>query len=220
MAKIIIFGIKDLAELAHYYLLNDSEHEVVAFTANKEYIGENTIFKELPVVPFEDIEINYPPNKFKFLAPLTHKNMNKLRETVYCEIKGKGYQCISYVSSKATILNKHKIGDNCFILEDNTIQPFVTIGNNVVLWSGNHIGHHSRIGDHVFITSHVVISGNCIIEPYSFLGVNTTLKEEITVGEGTFIAMSTAITKNTEPYSVYTGNPAKKIDMSSLKLRF
>ena len=30
--KVIIFGILDTAELAHYYLTNDSEYEVVAFT--------------------------------------------------------------------------------------------------------------------------------------------------------------------------------------------
>ena len=51
-------------------------------------------------------------------------------------------------------------GDNCFILEDNTIQPFVSIGNNVTLWSGNHIGHDSTIDDHCFIASHVVVSGH------------------------------------------------------------
>ena len=38
-----------------------------------------------------------------------------------------------------------------------TIQPFVRIGSNVTLWSGNHIGHDATIGDHCFIASHVVI---------------------------------------------------------------
>jgi sugar O-acyltransferase (sialic acid O-acetyltransferase NeuD family) len=147
---------------------------------------------------------------------MTHKGMNKERERVYNEIKAKNYNLISYVSSKATVFDTFTAGDNCFILEDNTIQPFATIGSNTVLWSGNHIGHHSRIGDHVFITSHVVISGNCIVEPYCFIGVNSALKENVLLGKASFIAMSTCITKNTEPYSVYSGNPAKKIDMSSL----
>ena len=33
--------------------------------------------------------------------------------------------------------------------------------------------------DHVFITSHVVISGNCLIKKYSYLGVNSSLKDGI-----------------------------------------
>ncbi len=220
MAKIIIFGIKDLAELAHYYLENDSEHEVVAFSVNDQFMPETSLFHNLPVVPFEKIERIYPVNDYLFFAPLTHKNMNRDRERVYNDIKGKGFKMINYISTRATVFDNVKLGDNCFVLEDNTLQPFVEIGNNVVLWSGNHIGHHSVLKDHVFLTSHVVISGNCIIEANCFIGVNSALKENITLGEGTFIAMSTSITKNTESFSVYTGNPAKKIDMSSLKIRF
>lgn len=220
MAQVIIFGTKDLAELAHYYLQQDSEHNVVAFSVDDQYMPESALFHNLPVIPFEDIQKEYPPKDFMFFAPLTHKNMNRDRENVYNEIKKKGYTLINYISSKATVFDNILIGENCFILEDNTIQPFVEIGNNVVLWSGNHIGHHSVIKDHVFLTSQVVISGNCIIEPNCFIGVNSALKEKIILGEGTFIAMSTSIINNTEPFSVYIGNPAKKIEMSSLKIRF
>ena len=38
MSKVVIFGILDLAELAHWYLENDSEHEVVAFTVHQSFI--------------------------------------------------------------------------------------------------------------------------------------------------------------------------------------
>lgn len=69
------------------------------------------------------------------------------------------------------------MGDNCFVFENQTIQPFVKIGNDVIIWSGNHIGHHSMIGDHCFISSHVVISGNVKIEPYCFLGVNSSIRD-------------------------------------------
>jgi sugar O-acyltransferase (sialic acid O-acetyltransferase NeuD family) len=220
MAQVIIFGVRDLAELAHFYLTTDSEHEVIAFSVNREYVPEDNSFKGLPVIAFEEVEIKLPPARYSFFAPMTHRGMNQERERIYNEIKNKGYNLINYISSKATIFNNLIVGDNCFILEDNTIQPYVTIGSNTILWSGNHIGHHSKIGDHVFITSHVVISGNCLIEPYCFIGVNAALKENTLLGEASFVGMSTCITKNTEPYSVYAGNPAKKTDMSSLKIRF
>ena len=220
MAQVIIFGIRDLAELAHFYLQTDSEHNVVAFSVHKEYLPAGNSFKGLPVIAFEEIENEFPAKDYSFFAPMTHKGMNKEREKIYFEIKKKGFNLINYISSKATVFDNLILGDNCFILENNTIQPFVTIGSNTVLWSGNHIGHHSKIGNHVFITSHVVISGNCLIEPYCFIGVNSALKENIILGEASFIAMSTSITQNTEPFSVYSGNPAKKIDMSSLKIRF
>ena len=217
MAKVIIFGVLDTAELAHFYLTHDSKHEVVAFCLTKEYLKEN-IFKGLPVVPFEEVQKLYPFKGHKFFAPMTSRKMNRLRESVYYQIKEKGYDLISYVSSKATVFPGAEIGDNCFILEDNTIQPFASIGNNIVLWSGNHIGHHSVIKDHVFFTSHVVLSGHCVVESYCFFGVNATVRDYSHIAEGTFVAMGANVTKNTEPYGVYMGNPAKKGPRRSIEV--
>jgi sugar O-acyltransferase (sialic acid O-acetyltransferase NeuD family) len=209
--KVVLFGIQDYAELAHYYLVNDSDYEVVSFCVNEQYMPADKTFKGLPIVTFEAVQQVYPAGEFSFFAPMAPNKMNRLRERIYNDIKGKGYKMISYISSKATLFN-NKIGDNCFILEDNTIQPFTKIGSNVVLWSGNHIGHHGEIGDHVTFTSHVVMSGHCIIGENSFLGVNATLRDGIILGKGTLVGMAAAITKNTEEWGVYVGNPAKKLE--------
>ena len=214
MADIIIFGVQDFAELAHFYLENDSPHKVIAFSVHEKYMPEKREFKGLPILPFDDIEKKYPPSKVKFFAPMAPNKMNQLRADVYHQIKAKGYEMISYISSKATIF-KNKIGDNCFILEDNTIQPFTEIGNDVVMWSGNHIGHHGVIKDHVTFTSHVVLSGHCVIEPYTFFGVNASIRDGLTIAEGTFVAMAACITRNTEPWSMYKGNPAVKSEAST-----
>jgi sugar O-acyltransferase (sialic acid O-acetyltransferase NeuD family) len=218
MANVILFGLQDYAELAHFYLGHDSPHEVVAFCVNRPHVPESGAFKGLPVVAFEDAVKTYPPDDFRFFAPMSPRRMNRDRERIYLAIKELGYSMISYVSSKATTFG-NAIGENSFILEDNTIQPFTSIGNNVVLWSGNHIGHHGYIGDHVTMTSHVVMSGHCDIGPYSFLGVNATLRDGVRIGEGSFIAMAAAITKDTEPWSVYKGNPATKLAMQSTDLK-
>jgi sugar O-acyltransferase (sialic acid O-acetyltransferase NeuD family) len=212
MSKVIIFGVQDFAQLADYYLRNDSEHEVVAFSVNEEYLPEGGEFLGKPVIAFEEIENTMSPDDFVFFAPLSPKGMNTLRQKVYLDIKDKGYKFINYISSKATILNDYQIGENCFILENNTIQPFTKIGNNVVLWSGNHIGHHGEIKDHVSFTSHVVMSGHCLIEENSFFGVNSTLRDGLRIAKGSLIAMGATVNKNTEEWSVYIGSPAKKLE--------
>ena len=220
MAKVVVFGVQDFAQLANFYLQHDSEHEVAAFSVHESYLPESRSFEGLPVVPFESVEEIYSPREFSFFAPMSHRHMNRLRESVYDQIKEKGYSLISYISSHATVFANVKIGDNCFILEDNTIQPFVEIGNNVVLWSGNHIGHHSVIKNHVLFTSHVVLSGHCTVEPYSFFGVNATVRDRATIAEGTLVAMGAVITRDTEPWGIYKGNPAKKGDTLSRDLDF
>lgn len=200
MKKIIIFGINDLAELAWFYMDN-----LEAFTVNKEYLTQNE-FHELPVVPFEELEQHYPPSDYYLFAPVTD---NKLREKIYNEGIKKGYEFTSYISPNCTNYAS-SIGKNCFILENNTLQPFTTIGDNVILWSGNHIGHHSIIEDNVFFTSHVVMSGHCHIKNKAFLGVNSTLRDGIIIGENSIIGMGSLVTKSVPDNETWIGSPAKK----------
>jgi sugar O-acyltransferase (sialic acid O-acetyltransferase NeuD family) len=212
--KVVIFGLNDLAELAHFYLTTDSEYEVVGFTVNQEYKNVD-FFKSLPVVEFEDIVNKFPPSDVSLFIPITGVKMNELRKKLYLSAKKMGYQFISYVSSKTTNFAE-SIGENCFILEDNTLQPFTKIGNNVVLWSGNHIGHHSVIEDHVFFTSHIVLSGHCVVKQKSWIGVNSTIRDGVTIGESCLIGMGSLVTKSTDDFGFYLGSPAKKQNNKSI----
>jgi sugar O-acyltransferase (sialic acid O-acetyltransferase NeuD family) len=206
--KIVIFGAGDIAQIAKYYFDIDSSYQVVAFTVNIDY-KKNDTFEGLPLVAFENIVELYPPSVFKLFIALSYSKLNKIREQKYHEAKSKGYTLVSYISSKCTYLSQYDTGDNCFIFEDNTIQPFVKIGDNVTLWSGNHIGHHSVIDSHNFISSHVVISGHCYIKSNCFLGVNATLHNNVTIEKGNIIAAGSIISKNTGENQVYL--PARTI---------
>jgi sugar O-acyltransferase (sialic acid O-acetyltransferase NeuD family) len=142
-----------------------------------------------------------------------------LRAGKCLEAKAKGYRIVSYISSRATIFDDLSANENCFILEDNTIQPFVRIGDNVTLWSGNHIGHHSVIGNNVFITSHVVISGRVVVGENCFIGVNATVRDHVKLANHSLLAAGSLINKDTEAYGVYTGTPAQKSAVPSNRIR-
>lgn len=216
MNKLIIFGDKDLAELAYFYINNEKKYEIECFTAHENFITKKT-FCGKPVIPFENIEKKYSPKEYKMFAPLTGVKMNNVRTNVYKQCKSKGYEFISYISPKCTNFAS-KIGENCFIFEDNTLQPFTEIGDNVILWSGNHIGHHSVIRDNVFFTSHVVLSGHCDVGENSWIGVNATIRDQTKIGKYSLIAMGSLITKNTDENGFYMGNPAKKQEKASLEV--
>jgi sugar O-acyltransferase (sialic acid O-acetyltransferase NeuD family) len=215
MPRVIIFGLEDFASLAHFYLRHDGEHEVAAFTVTSDYLPAESCFEGKPIVPFEDLDRHYPPADYRAFAPLSPRRMNRVREGIFRRFKEAGYGLISYVSRRATVFPETPIGENCFILEDNTIQPYTRIGDNVVLWSGNHIGHHSTIGDHVMFTSHVVLSGHCTVGDYCYLGVNATIRDGLRLGEGTLVGMGACVGRDTEPWSVYQGNPARKREVAS-----
>ena len=217
MAKLVIFGAGVIARMAHYYFTRDSEHDVVAFTVDQEYRPADT-FQDLPLLPFEEITNRYSPAEYKMFVGLGYARMNKAREEKYHQAKEKGYELVSYVSSRCSYLTDHPAGDNCFILEDNTIQPFVKIGNNVTLWSGNHIGHDAVIEDHCFLTSHVVVSGFTRIGHHSFLGVNATLRNDITIAPETLIGAGAIIMKDTVEQGVYLPERARLFEKKSSEI--
>ncbi len=218
MSDVVVFGVGQWAELAHFYFTHDSHHDVVGFTVDGEYLEQDT-FHGLPVVPFEELEQHFPPSGAKAFVPISFKRMSHHRADKLEETKAKGYEVVSYVSSKATTFADFSCGENCFILEDNTIQPYVKLGRNIVMWSGNHIGHHTTIRDHVMITSHVVISGACDIGEHAFFGVNATVRDETVIGSETIVGAGTTIMADTEPFSVYKVKGTAPADFRSDQMR-
>ena len=211
---IIIFGIEKMAQLAHFYFNIDSKYNVVAFTVDSKYITENT-FIGLPVVPFEDIENSYPPERYKMFIAIGYKKLNSLRKEKYYAAKQKGYTLASYFSSKNNWWGDTQYGDNCFIFENQVFQPFVKIGNNVIIWSGNHFGHDVEIGDHSFIASHVVASGYVKIGNSCFIGINASLRDEVTIGDESIIGAGAVINNNVKEKSVYIAESAKLYPLPS-----
>lgn len=216
--KLVIFGSGDIAQLAHYYFSEDSDYEVVAFTVDAAYKTDDT-FCGLPVIAFEELQSVYSTDDVNVFVALSYSKLNAIRKEKYLTVKSLGYKLVSYISSKATVLNNRNIGENCFILEDNTIQPFVQIGNNITLWSGNHIGHHSVIKDHTFLASHIVVSGGVSIGEQCFIGVNATLRDHISVGDRCVVGAGALLLENAEPDGVYKGVATERSTRSSSGLR-
>ncbi len=207
-AQLVIIGDSAFAEVAYECFMHDSPYEVKGFAVEEAFIKSDEKFG-LPVVPLEKLEDHFDPNAVHFYAALVYTQLNRLRTRLLETAKSKGFQPASYVSSRAFVWHNVKVGEHCFIFEDNTVQPFVQIGDNVVLWSGNHIGHHSTIGDNCFVSSHVVVSGFCNIGANSFLGVNASLANNLDIGEDNWVGPGVTLLQNTEPNQLFKGEQAE-----------
>lgn len=215
--KLVIVGDSSFAQVAYEYFTYDSEYEVAAFSVEKKFISQSELFG-LPIIPFEELTIHYPPEGYEIFVAIVYTQLNRLRTRLYQEAKQKGYRLASYISKHAFVWSNSRIGEHCFIFENNVIQPFVKIGNNVILWSGNHIGHHSEIKDNCFISSQVVISGHCIIGENGFFGVNSTVGDQVSVGKNALVGAGALILKSCEPQQVFKGMTTSPAGISSLKV--
>lgn len=204
MKPVVIFGCGDFAQVAARYLCDDSDYDVVAYTVDDAHLTD-TAMPGLEGVPFESVATHFPPSECEIFVAVGYSKINRARRTVTQRCRQRGYRFASYVSSRAHVHQPVELGENSFVFEANVVQPFVTIGDNVVMWSGNHIGHHSVIEEDCFIASHAVICGRVRIGRGSFIGVNATVIDGVTVGSENIIGAGSLITGDTEKNQVFRG---------------
>jgi sugar O-acyltransferase (sialic acid O-acetyltransferase NeuD family) len=203
--SLVVIGDGEFAEIAYEYFTHDSEHEVVAFAVEREFLEKDSLYG-LPVVAVEDLEQRFAPEAHSVFVAVTYTQLNRVRARLYRVAKAKGYPVTTYVSSRAFVWPNAMIGENCFIFEHNVIQHNAVIGDNTILWSGNHIGHRATVGENCFLSSHVVVSGYCRIGDNCFIGVNCTLADHVTVAKDCFIGAGAVIARDTEEGKVYKGS--------------
>lgn len=218
MRDLVIFGTTGLAELLHFFLTHDSEYSVKAFTVDREFLDESN-YLGLPVVPFDEVTKHFPPSSFDMAIAIGPTQINGVRKEKFFAAKDMGYKMASYVSSRSSIWNT-EVGENSFVFENSVIQPFVEIGNNVIMWSTNHVGYHSVIHDHVFISAHVVIGGGVEIGEQCFLGLNSTIRDHVKVGKRCLVGAGSLVLTDSPPDGFFRvgGTPRLTKDNSTIRL--
>jgi sugar O-acyltransferase (sialic acid O-acetyltransferase NeuD family) len=219
MKKLVIVGTGYFAEVVWTYFRQAGEYETVAFSAERGYAQKQPQFCGLPVVEFEELEKRFPPESCHVFVAVGFRQLNQIRARLFAAAKDKGYACATFVHSSVVRWPETTFGENVFVFEDNTIQPFVKVGDDTIFWSGNHIGHHSTIGSHCFITSHVVISGHCSVGDYSFIGVNATVRDSIKIGARNIIGPGSLILKSTQDAQVFLPKGTEARDLTSDKVK-
>jgi sugar O-acyltransferase (sialic acid O-acetyltransferase NeuD family) len=215
---VIVFGNGQMARMLHFYLTHDSEHTVAAFTVNRDHLREPSMLG-LEVAPFESIEHTHPPDKYTMCIPISYRQINQMRAAKYHEAKARGYNLISYVSTRAITWPGLVIGDNCIILEGAVVQPSAQIGNDVFLGCGSIVSHDCVVGDHCFVAPGCVALGYVRIGRYCVLGANSTIRDGVTVAEECVIGAGVTIGRDTGPQEVYIGERAHPEKKRSSELR-
>jgi sugar O-acyltransferase (sialic acid O-acetyltransferase NeuD family) len=211
--RIVIFGTGTGAETARRYIEQDSPHEVVGYIVDREFLGAASI-KGRPVVALEDAVITFSPDDVLAFVPLGSARINMLRAEKYQLLKSLGYRFLTYVHSSNKLDGHCAIGENCFILENQSVNFDATIGNNVVIWSGCQIGDRSRIDDHAFLAAHVVLNGDVAVGEYAYLGSNCNISNGVHIARQSFIGANALITQDTGERAVHVveATPAAGID--------
>jgi acetyltransferase-like isoleucine patch superfamily enzyme len=217
VADVVIFGSGPIALTLKVYFETHAADRLVGFTVDRRFCTD-AHFADLPLVPWEELEEQFPPDRVKLLGPLSYRGLNDFRRERHLEGKARGYQFASFIHPHSHIYTK-EIGENCIILENNVIQPFVKIGSGVIIWSGNHLGHHAIIGDHCFIASQVGLGGMARLGDCCFLAGKVGVESGVEIGQQSFLGTGVIIKDNLPPKSVVPGKGDQAADYSSDRIK-
>jgi acetyltransferase-like isoleucine patch superfamily enzyme len=120
--------------------------------------------------------------------------------------------------------NELTIGDNFYIGKYSIIECDAQIGDNVIVanrvsMAGRYDHHFQQIGVPTRLASQIRhkdynwkgLNLKIIIEDDVWIGVGCTILSGVKIGIGSIVAAGSVVTKDVEPYTIYAGNPAKKI---------
>jgi sugar O-acyltransferase (sialic acid O-acetyltransferase NeuD family) len=214
--RIVMFGTGTGADTARRYFELDSPHHVVGYIVDREFLTASS-FNGRPVVAVDEAVAAFPFDEVLAFVPLGSSRMNMLRTEKYQLLKSLGYRFVTYVHASNPLKGHCEIGENCFILENQSVNFDAKIGNNVVIWSGCQIGDRSTIGDHAFLAAHVVLNGDVSIGDYAYLGSNCTISNGVHVGAQSFIGANALITQDTKERAVHVVEATPSAGLDSLR---
>lgn len=217
MSKLIIFGNSLFAEIAVYYFKNFSDYKICYIACDKGYL-KNKYFQNIENITYEQL-LKKDKSEFCIYIAIGYSKMNKLRETVYNRIKKKGFKIANFIHPNAKVYSK-KIGENNFVMENVSLNPYSKIGNNNVFWSGSIIGHHSKIGNNNFFSGNSTISGNCNLKNNIFFGVNSCIKDSTIVKDYCFIDANQYVSKNLEKETYYNEKINPNLSLKTSRIFF
>jgi sugar O-acyltransferase (sialic acid O-acetyltransferase NeuD family) len=212
MADLVIFGAGEGARLAGLYFHEEGRHRVVGYTVDDGKGPDR--FLDRQVVDFVELEHRFPPGDVLVFVALGFRKMNRLRRSKFEALLAKGYDFATYVHPSNIVPPETTIGRNCFILANQCIDRGVSIGDNVTVWSGCHIGDRSRIADHAWLSSHVCLNGDVTVGEQCFLASNCCISPGVHLMPRSFIGANSLITQNTEEGAVHVvpTTPAQPMD--------
>lgn len=118
---------------------------------------------------------------------------NELRERVYAEAEGLGYEFPDIIVSSAYISPYAKIGSGCIILNNTVVQNGAVLGNGVILNAGVEAHQDCGIGSNVLVYANTVIRSGTHIGDRAWIGCNVSIGTGVTVPEDARIEDGTVV---------------------------
>lgn len=203
--KVAIIGAGELGKQI-LHLANKNGCNVVGFF--DDYCKESQIDGK-PILGAVD-NIYCKLDKFdSVVIAIGYKHMD-VRQRLYFELKLHGIKFATIIDKTAIIDSTVIIGEGSVITSAVVLDKGVVIEENVFINVACCVAHDSVIGAHSFLAPRVAIAGFTHVGQSSFLGINSTIIDNLCLPSKIKIGAGAVVTSNLEGPGLYVGVPAIK----------
>lgn len=118
--------------------------------------------------------------------------------------------CTPVVSATARIARRVVLPGGCVVGHFSAVGPSARVGQDCLIMHGVVVGHDSVIEDNVVICAGVCLGGYVKLGARSFVGTNSVVSPQVSVGSDSFVAAGAACLRDAPANSRLLGNPAKR----------
>ena len=169
-------------------------------------------YKETLLMPKTEFQMkgNLPENEAIQRAKWEEMDLyNKVREKIVSEYK---LNYTSFIHPKSIIAEDVKIGEGCVVMAGAVINSGSLISDHVIVNTSVSIDHDSKIDDFAHLSPGVHMGGTVKIGKRSWIGVGSSVKNNITICEDVTVGVGGVVVKDIKEEGIYIGSPVKKLN--------
>ena len=146
-----------------------------------------------------------------FLVAAGQTGLPALRERLYNMITKAGGKLPTVCSPLARVSPRATIGDGTVVFHQAVVNAAATVGENVIVNTFALIEHDAHVGACCHISTGARVNGGCQVADRCFVGSGAVLRDGVRLAEGTIVGCGAVVVRDTEPFGVYVGVPARRI---------
>lgn len=137
---------------------------------------------------------------------------NLIREKVLLKLESEGFSITTLIHPSAVIGLDVLIGEGTAIMPGAVVNAASTIGKGVIVNTSASIDHDCLINDFVHVSPGVRIAGTVVVGERVWLGINSTVINNITIVSDCVIGAGSLVLKKIDEIGTYIGNPIRRIN--------
>lgn len=211
--KVVLYGNGPHTKVVYGYLYQSPLF--AGFVVDDHVLPDQPEIDGVPVRPLSQIQYFFPAEQYVVIVAVAFRDLNELRRTKSMELESLGYQFASYLDDSVRLPNQLTVAPNCIILDHVAINHNTHIDYGSFVSSGAILGHDTFAQAFNWIGSGAVLAGGIQLGEACMLGLNCSIKQNCQLGHHTLITPNTFVNVNTEPYSVISSEPGRKLPYDS-----